>query len=96
MTFSLDLYNGLDHVFLCLTNVSRDTFLTSLNFAPFFSLCVDKHRRHVCEDCDGRLIIGDVAWKAHLSSKKHKKMKAGRERRLEVKALAAAEEDNNS
>ena len=55
---------------------------------------IDKHGRHICEDCDGRLIIGDVAWKAHLSSKKHKKMKAGRQRRLEVRALAVEDEDS--
>ena len=47
----------------------------------------DKNRKHVCEDCDGRIIVGDNAWTAHLKSKRHKKMKTGYDKRQQEKRL---------
>ena len=39
---------------------------------------VSKHRKYVCEICNDRIIIGDDPWEKHLQSKKHKKLKANK------------------
>ncbi|XP_066916937.1 tRNA dimethylallyltransferase-like isoform X2 [Clytia hemisphaerica] len=46
----------------------------------------DKHRKHVCDDCNGRIIIGDDAWEIHLKSKRHRKMKVNRAKKMQVSA----------
>jgi len=48
---------------------------------------IDKNRKHICDDCDGRIIVGDDAWMAHLKSKRHKKMKTGHDKRQQEKRL---------
>ena len=33
---------------------------------------VGSKRRHECDECDGRVIMGDMQWTEHLKSKKHR------------------------
>ena len=54
---------------------------------------VGSKRRHECDECDGRVIMGDMQWTEHLKSKKH------RANRKKLRKLAENEvegEDDNS
>jgi len=62
--------------------IQRDKIPYSCMDAIDSSSC-DSKRKYTCELCDGRIIMGDLQWKEHLVSKKHKWCARKRKRGLD-------------